>query len=180
MPLSTGARLGPYEILSGLGADGMGEVYRVVDTRLNRDVAIKILPAQLAEDPVFRERFDREALAISQLDHPHICALYDVGVQDGHAAALEAGRQGADLRDDDGRVMAVPIAETAGGIEVGNPTQLFDTRLAVRVAAGPPYSSYAMTPDAQRFDVLAPTDEGDTSDRIHVVLNWPSLLSRRE
>src|SRR5580693_3930684 len=83
MPLASGSRLGPYEILSALGAGGMGEVYKARDTRLDRTVAIKILPASLAADPQFRERFDREARTISQLDHPHICTLYDVGEQDG-------------------------------------------------------------------------------------------------
>src|SRR5262249_5714577 len=81
--LITGSRLGPYEIQSALGAGGMGEVYKARDTRLDRIVAIKVLPASLGSDPQFRERFDREARAISQLDHPHICALYDVGEQDG-------------------------------------------------------------------------------------------------
>src|SRR6266849_138472 len=81
--LSCGARLGPYEILSAVGAGGMGEVYRACDTRLDRTVAIKVLLTALASDPQFRERFDREARIISQLDHPHICPLYDVGEQDG-------------------------------------------------------------------------------------------------
>ena len=79
MPLSSGVRLGPYEIQSAIGAGGMGEVYRAVDTRLDRTVAIKVLPSQLAADPQLRERFDREARAISSLSHPHICALFDVG-----------------------------------------------------------------------------------------------------
>src|SRR4030088_2776235 len=83
MPLSAGMRLGPYEILSALGAGGRGEVYRARDTRLDRTVAIKILPESLAADPQFRERFAREARAISQLTHPHICVLHDVGQQDG-------------------------------------------------------------------------------------------------
>jgi serine/threonine protein kinase len=81
--LAPGARLGSYEILSLAGAGGMGEVYKAKDTRLDRTVAIKILPPELATDPQFRERFAREARVISQLDHPHICALYDVGDQDG-------------------------------------------------------------------------------------------------
>jgi Tol biopolymer transport system component len=85
MALSTGTRLGPYEILGALGAGGMGEVYKARDTRLDRIVAIKILPDSLAGSARFRERFDREARAISQLDHPHICALYDVGEQAGTA-----------------------------------------------------------------------------------------------
>src|SRR5437867_1767147 len=79
MPLIAGARLGPYEIVSAIGAGGMGEVYKARDTRLDRTVAVKILPAALAADPQFRERFDREARAISQLTHPHICTLHDVG-----------------------------------------------------------------------------------------------------
>ena len=83
MPLSAGARLGPYEILSALGEGGMGEVYRARDTRLDRTVAIKVLPAALAADPQLRERFEREARAISSLNHPHICTLFDVGHQDG-------------------------------------------------------------------------------------------------
>ncbi|OFV89581.1 MAG: hypothetical protein A3G76_14805 [Acidobacteria bacterium RIFCSPLOWO2_12_FULL_65_11] len=79
MALQPGNRLGPYEILNAIGAGGMGEVYKARDTRLGRTVAIKVLPAALAGDPVFRERFTREAKAISQLNHPHICTLYDIG-----------------------------------------------------------------------------------------------------
>jgi eukaryotic-like serine/threonine-protein kinase len=83
MQLAPGARLGPYEITAAIGEGGMGQVYKARDTRLDRTVAIKILPALLAADLQFRERFDREARAISQLDHPHICPLHDVGEQDG-------------------------------------------------------------------------------------------------
>jgi serine/threonine protein kinase len=83
MTLTAGTRLGTYEILVVLGAGGMGEVYKARDTRLDRIVAIKVLPPTLATDPQFRERFDGEARTISQLDPPHICALYDVGEQDG-------------------------------------------------------------------------------------------------
>jgi serine/threonine protein kinase len=79
VPLQPGERLGPYEILGPLGAGGMGEVYRAKDTRLGRDVAVKILPAHASHKPDVRERFEREARAISSLNHPHICTLYDVG-----------------------------------------------------------------------------------------------------
>ena len=80
MSLAAGVRLGPYEIVCPLGFGGMGEkVYRARDTRLDRSVAIKILPSMLAADPDLRERFDREARVVSQLTHAHICTLYDVG-----------------------------------------------------------------------------------------------------
>lgn len=83
MALICGTKLGPYEIHSPLGAGGMGEVYRARDTRLGRTVAIKILPTHLSTDPEAKQRFDREARAISSLNHPNICTLYDVGHQDG-------------------------------------------------------------------------------------------------
>ncbi len=83
MGLSTGTRLGPYEIGAPLGAGGMGEVYRARDTRLDRTVAIKVLPQHLADTPEARQRFEREARAVSALNHPHICTLHDVGSQDG-------------------------------------------------------------------------------------------------
>ena len=83
MALTSGTKLGPYEIQSPLGAGGMGEVYRAKDTRLDRTVAIKILPTHLSADPEFKQRFEREARSISSLNHPHICHLYDVGSQDG-------------------------------------------------------------------------------------------------
>ena len=83
MPVSSGSRLGPYAIVSPLGAGGMGEVYRALDTRLERTVAIKVLPAHLSNDPNLQQRFLREARTISALQHPHICTLFDVGSQDG-------------------------------------------------------------------------------------------------
>src|SRR6266481_3045107 len=83
MALPPGTKLGPYEIGAALGAGGMGEVYRARDPRLDRTVAIKILPEQLSADPVGRQRFEREAKTISRLNHPHICVLHDIGHQDG-------------------------------------------------------------------------------------------------
>src|SRR5271167_4184425 len=83
MPLAPGTHLGPYEISAPLGAGGMGEVYRARDTRLERTVAVKILPAEFSADPVRKQRFEREAKTISGLNHPNICVLHDVGSQDG-------------------------------------------------------------------------------------------------
>ena len=83
MALTSGTKLGPYEIQSSLGAGGMGEVYLARDTRLDRTVAIKILPSHLADNPQAKQRFEREAKIISSLNHPHICTLHDVGEQDG-------------------------------------------------------------------------------------------------
>src|SRR6202158_3151368 len=83
MALTSGTKLGPYEILAPLGTGGMGEVYSARDTRLDRAVAIKVLPANLASDPSFRQRLEREAKAVSKLSHPHICTLHDIGHQDG-------------------------------------------------------------------------------------------------
>ncbi len=83
MSLSAGTKLGPYEIQAPLGAGGMGEVYRARDTRLERTVAIKVLPEHLSTNPESKQRFEREARSISSLNHPNICALYDIGNQDG-------------------------------------------------------------------------------------------------
>src|ERR1035441_4999090 len=82
MAIPAGRRLGPYEILSAIGAGGMGEVYKARDTRLDRIVAIKVLPTHLAGRSELRERFEREAKTIASLNHPHICTLYDTGHQD--------------------------------------------------------------------------------------------------
>src|SRR5207342_2884627 len=89
MTLSPGVRLGHFEIVSPLGAGGMGEVYKARDTRLDRTVAIKVLPSHAVDDPHARDRFDHEARAIAALNHPHNCALYDVG-----EATLPSGSPG--------------------------------------------------------------------------------------
>ena len=83
MTLAVGTKLGPYEIGAPLGAGGMGEVYRARDTRLERDVAVKVLPSSLSSDPTLRQRLEREAKAVSKLSHPRICTLHDIGHQDG-------------------------------------------------------------------------------------------------
>src|SRR5262249_11515910 len=83
MPLQPGTKLGPYRIVAPAGAGGMGEVYKGADTRLNRTVAIKVLPEHFSQDPEMKQRFEREAQTIAAMNHPHICTLYDVGQQDG-------------------------------------------------------------------------------------------------
>ena len=83
MALAAGTKLGPYEILAPIGAGGMGEVYKATDTRLDRTVAIKVLPSHVSDNPDVRARFEREARTISQLNHPHICTLHDVGRENG-------------------------------------------------------------------------------------------------
>ena len=99
MSLSSGTKLGPYEVQEPLGAGGMGEVYRARDTRLGRDVAVKVLPAHLSSDPELRQRLEREAKAISSLNHPYICTLHDVGSQDGIDYLVMEHLQGETLAD---------------------------------------------------------------------------------
>ena len=97
--MPAGHRLGPYEVVAPLGAGGMGEVYRARDVRLDRTVAVKILPAELSGDARYRQRFEREARAASALSHPHIAHVYDVGEQDGtHFIAMEYV-EGENLRE---------------------------------------------------------------------------------
>ena len=106
MSLAAGTKLGPYEIVSPLGAGGMGEVYRARDTRLDRTVAIKVLPQHLADTPEARQRFEREARAISSLNHPRICTLFDVGSQDGTDYLVMEYLEGETLAD---RIVRGPL-----------------------------------------------------------------------
>ncbi len=99
MALTSGTKLGPYEIVAPLGAGGMGEVYRARDTRLDRTVAVKILPAHLSSNPEARHRFEREARAISSLNHPNICTLHDIGRQDGTDFLVMEYLEGETLAD---------------------------------------------------------------------------------
>src|SRR5258708_25262705 len=98
MPLSAGTRLGPYEILTPLGAGGMGEVYRARDPRLNGEVAIKVLPERLANDPQALARFESEARAVAALSHPNILAIFDVGTERGVTYAVTELLEGETLR----------------------------------------------------------------------------------
>ncbi len=121
MPLTAGAMLGPYEILSPAGAGGMGEVYKARDTRLDRTVAIKVLPAHLSSNPELKLRFEREAKSISALQHPHICALFDVGSQDGVDFLVMEFLEGETLSERVQQKGALPIDQVLKiGIEVAD------------------------------------------------------------
>ena len=115
MALTPGTRLGVYEVTAQIGEGGMGEVYKGRDTRLDRTVAIKVLHESLSSDPQFRLRFDREARAISQLTHPHVCTLYDIGEQAGTAFLVMEFLEGETLADRLSRGVpdkpAVPVDE---------------------------------------------------------------------
>jgi Tol biopolymer transport system component len=170
MSLTSGTKLGPYEIQSPLGAGGMGEVYRARDTRLDRTVAVKILPAHLSDNPEAKQRFDREARAISSLNHANICTLFDVGHQDGidylvmeflEGETLGARLARGPLPPDQFLKYAVEICE---GLERAHKTgvihrdlkpgnimltkagaKLMDFGLAKAAASEPPASSLTMT-----------------------------------
>ncbi len=110
MALTSGTKLGPYEIQSPLGAGGMGEVYRALDTRLDRTVAIKVLASHLSSSPELKQRMEREARSISSLNHPHICQLYDIGSQDGTDYLVMEFLEGETLAERL-RKGAMPLAE---------------------------------------------------------------------
>ena len=135
MALTSGTRLGPYEIQSPLGAGGMGEVYRARDTRLDRIVAIKILPSHLSENPEAKQRFDREARTISSLNHPNICTLHDVGHQDGVDYLVMEYLEGETLAD---RLRKGPLPVRAG-LEIRN-RNLRRTRESTSQRSGSPRS----------------------------------------
>src|SRR5215831_13927815 len=98
MALASGTKLGPYQILAPLGAGGMGEVYRAQDSRLRREVALKILPADMADDPGRRQRFELEARALAALRHPNIVAVFDFGSEDGVSYIVSELVEGESLR----------------------------------------------------------------------------------
>ena len=118
MPIVAGTRFGPYEIQSPVGAGGMGEVYRAKDTRLDRTVAIKVLPQHLSDNPALKQRLEREAKSISNLSHPNICTLYDVGEQAGSAFLVLEFLEGETLekRLEKGPLPAEQVLRLAGEI----------------------------------------------------------------
>jgi eukaryotic-like serine/threonine-protein kinase len=182
MALTAGTKLGPYEIAGPLGAGGMGEVYRARDTRLGRDVAIKVLPAHLSASPDLRQRLEREAKAISSLNHPHICTLHDVGSQDGVDFLVMEYVEGETLSDrlhrgrlelDEALQLAIQIADAldkahARGIvhrdlKPGNimltkhGTKLMDFGLAKPAPALSGAASVPLTPTTPTISVAALT-----------------------
>jgi Tol biopolymer transport system component len=173
MAISPGTRFGPYEVVAPLGAGGMGEVYRARDTRLDRMVAIKVLPQDSADRMGLRERFDREARAVSNLNHPHICALFDVGQEGGQAYLVMEYLEGETLaaRLDRGPLpieellrCAIQISEALNAahargfihrdLKPGNVmltrsgAKLLDFGLAKSVLAGAPANSMTVAPTA--------------------------------
>src|ERR1700678_525746 len=124
MALTSGTKLGPYEILSPLGAGGMGEVYRARDVRLDRTVAVKVLASHLSSSPELKQRMEREARAISSLNHPHICHLYDIGSQEGTDFLVMEFLDGQTLAERL-RKGALPLSELLKvGIEVAEALEL--------------------------------------------------------
>ena len=149
MPIASGTKLGPYEIQSELGAGGMGEVYRARDTRLDRQVAIKVLAGHLSSSPELKQRMEREARAISSLNHPHICQLYDIGSQDGTdylvMEFLEGETVGERLRKG-----ALPLNEALKvGAEVAEALNARGEAIAKIASANSIAAS--LVPDALRF-----------------------------
>jgi serine/threonine protein kinase len=142
----------------------MGEVYKALDTRLNRTVAIKVLPAQLASDIQFRDRFDHEARTISQLDHPHICALYDVGEEQGTSFLVMQYLEGETLADRLNR----------GPVPLDEALRYFDTNV-ITSGLG---TRYDVTPDGQRFILNLNSAAATAIPPIRVVLNWATGLKQ--
>ena len=149
MTLSSGARLGPYQIEAAIGAGGMGEVYRARDTRLDRTVAIKVLPAELSADPERRVRFEREARAVAALSHPHICTLYDIGeavLPDGDSVA--AGQRAGRVPSPESRIPA------RAAVHYLVMEHLAGESLAERLLRGPVPLAQALDVAAQIADAL--------------------------
>lgn len=138
MSLGIGKRLGPYEVTAAIGSGGMGEVYRPRDTRLGRDVAVKVLPAAMAGHSDRQARFEREARAVASLNHPHICAVYDVGRQ----------------QDDAGRTIEFLVMELLDG-----------ETLAARLARGGRRSSPAMPGGTTPHPAVSSSPSGARPDR---------------
>ncbi|OFW21430.1 MAG: hypothetical protein A3H97_20495 [Acidobacteria bacterium RIFCSPLOWO2_02_FULL_65_29] len=162
MPLNAGARLGSYEIVGAIGAGGMGEVYRARDAKLNRDVAIKIMPEALAADPVALSRFQTEAQAVAALSHPNILSIFDFGVEHGTPYAVMELLDGVTLRD----VLGAPAARGSSESSTlrpaqGRPEPGRGTSSAARASGGAPRAvSHAVLPARKSIDYAAQISAG--------------------
>jgi len=163
--LPAGTRLGPYEVLSAVGAGGMGEVYKAIDTRLDRLVAVKIVGALAGSRPELRQCFEREARVISSLSHPHICAMFDVG-----EAPLAP----------DGALMSVTLRESSDGrtLAPNPPQRLFRPAIvgggSIIIGAT---QQYDVSADGHRFLINMSLSEASASP-ISIVLNWTAALRK--
>ena len=159
MSLASGVRLGAYEIVSLLGAGGMGEVYRARDTRLGREVVIKVLPSALSSDPDRLFPFGQEARAASALNHPNICSFFDIGAVDGLHYIVSELLEGETLRQ---RLMggALPVRKAVEYAILNGPSYPNGFR-----------AQYDVTRDGQRFLLNVPAEEA-VPPSITVVMNW--------
>ena len=189
MALTSGTRLGPYEIESPLGAGGMGEVYRARDTRLERTVAIKVLNAELVASTELRARFEREAKVISQLQHPNICVLHDVGNEGPVDYLVMEFLQGESLAErlrkgplppeqvltiaTDQQLMAVDIQQNGASLQLGAPHALFKANTVVGSVG-----TYTASADGKKF-VMNTVPPQTMSEPLTLITNWPADLNRR-
>ena len=182
MSLSPGTRLGPYEIESPIGAGGMGEVYKARDTRLDRSVAIKVLPPEFTTDTDRRARFEREARTIGGLDHPHICTLYDVGDHDGSLFLVMEHLSGQTLAE---RLSKGPPPPGPTGMmrvafgkgRPGRPALLFAIEGGFKNAAN--VGSYDYDPETDRFLVVENGKSDREPSQIYFVQNWLEELKQK-
>ena len=151
MPLSAGDKVGPYVVSAPIGAGGMGEVYKARDTRLDRTVAVKVLPEEIAKREDLRARFEREARAVASLNHPNICSLFDIGRHEEKSYMVMELIEGETLAQRIGKG-ALPLDQ------------------ALKYA-----TQIAVAPDGKRFLVLVPVG---SSQPLEVVVNWTALLKK--
>jgi hypothetical protein len=180
MTIKAGTRFGSYEVVAQIGAGGMGEVYRARDTRLDRDVALKVLPEEFAQDGQRMARFEREAKLLASLNHPNIAAIHGLEISGPTRALVMELVEGPTLADrirSGDKMMAVDVT-TQPSFTVGKPHLLFEGRY---FASDFPLVgvAYDVSADGQRFLMVKDTAEATTVTQINVVLNWSEELKRR-
>jgi hypothetical protein len=176
MALLSGAKLGPYEIQSPLGAGGMGEVYRARDTRLDRIVAVKILSTHLSDNPEIKQRFEREARTISSLNHANICQLYDIGSQNGtDSLVMEFLEAYWNAWSQDGKRLYFANGNKLFAAAIPDPNTMdFSNTETVTTLDG--VLPVAVTPDG-RLLALKPVSGGKT-EPMHLVLHFPEMIEK--